>query len=434
MQKILIVDDDEFMLRFTMLILSKAKKYELICASSGEEAINLFEKHQPDMVLSDLRMPEMDGYELYQKLQEKGAGNIPIMFMTADENDESESKGFEMGAADYIRKPLKADILLRRVANILENASKIHGLKQAVDIDNMTGLLNKTAVQREISKVCENSQGVLLMIDLDSFKLVNDLHGHAIGDMILIKFAELIKHVIRSTDIAGRMGGDEFIAFCQNVPNESIIADKASYLNEKIVEAAKQYMGEDMNIPLGVSIGAVFAPYEGTDFHILYQKADKALYKVKQNGKHGYAVYSEHSANDETAIKHKLSDINKILGERNEAQGAYFVELEHFKTIYRLAVRLVSNYQKEIHFINVTLESNNESDIEDFRNVLSKTLRKSDCITQNGKNQFFILLIETKTEGSDMVKQRIINNMKEFANLSKCKLDFQFETIHALIQ
>ncbi|MBR1397227.1 MAG: diguanylate cyclase [Selenomonadaceae bacterium] len=426
MQKILIVDDEKMMLKLATRILSK--NYEIVCASSGAEAIKLFEIEKPDMILSDLLMPEMDGYELHRILNEKSAESVPIMFMTADESDESESHGFEIGAADYIRKPLKADILLRRVANILDNADKIHGLKKAADIDKMTGLLNKTAVQREIDKICKNSQGALLMIDLDSFKLVNDIYGHNMGDMILIKFAELINSIIRSTDIAGRMGGDEFIAFCENVEEESIIFDKTKYLNEKILESAKKYMGEDMNIPLGVSVGAAFVPSEGTDFSKLYKKADKALYKVKQNGKHGYAIYSEDKKNN---IPHKseVSDIKQILGERSEAHGAYFVALDYFKVVYRLFVRLADNYKKDIQFMKITLANEYEKDLETLKELLIKTLRKSDCITQNGSNQIFVLLMETSKQEAEVVKNRIINKIMQSEKLTNNKIDFYSESI-----
>ena len=104
MQKILIVDDEIIMQKIASKILST--KYKTICASSGAEAVKLFEIERPDMVLSDLMMPEMDGYELHRILQGKSSDSVPIMFMTADESDESESYGFEIGAADYIRKPL----------------------------------------------------------------------------------------------------------------------------------------------------------------------------------------------------------------------------------------------------------------------------------------------------------------------------------------
>lgn len=425
MQKILIVDDEKMMLKLATRILSK--NYDIVCASSGAEAIELFDNEKPDMVLSDLLMPEMDGYELHRILNEKSAEMVPIMFMTADESDESESHGFEIGAADYIRKPLKADILLRRVANILDNADKIHGLKKAADIDKMTGLLNKTAVQREIGKICEKSQGALLMIDLDSFKLVNDIYGHNMGDMILIKFAELINSVIRSTDIAGRMGGDEFIAFCENVKEESIIAEKSKYLNEKILESAKKYMGDDMKIPLGVSIGAAFVPNEGTEFKILYDKADKALYKVKQNGKHGYSIYSEEHKNTSNH-KNEISDIKQIFGERSEAHGAYFIEMEYFKAIYRLSVRLVSNYKTDIQFLRMIVKDFKDNDLVEIKNLLIKILRKSDCITQNN-NSIYILLMETPEHEIEVVKNRILDKIKQSDKISNCKIEFYSDTI-----
>ena len=241
MSKILIVDDDEMMLMMARHIL--ATKYEVITATTGAEAIKIFENERPDMVLSDLMMPEMDGYELHRILQEKSGELVPIMFMSANEDDESEIKGFEMGAADYIHKPLKPDVLLRRVGKIIDNLDKIHELEVKSSTDPLTKLLNKTAAQREIGEIVKKSSGALLMIDLDSFKLVNDIYGHNMGDKILINFAELIKKVIRESDLAGRMGGDEFIAFLQNVTDEKILKSKTAYLNEQILITAKKLMG-----------------------------------------------------------------------------------------------------------------------------------------------------------------------------------------------
>ena len=428
MPKILIVDDDEFTLKVANMMLSK--HYQTVCALSGTEAIKLFEEEKPDMVLSDLLMPEMDGYELHQILQEKSAGNVPIMFMTADESDESESKGFEVGAADYIRKPFKPDVLIRRVANILDHLDKIQGLKMAADIDPMTGLLNKAASQRKIGEMCSSKQGVLMMIDLDSFKLVNDIYGHGMGDKILIRFSELIKNVIRSSDLAGRMGGDEFIAFCQNVHDESIIAQKTKYLNEQLTASAKEYMGKDMNIPLGTSIGAVFAPNEGTEFSILYDKADQALYKVKQNGKHGYSFYGETHCDDNLSSTHKnISNIRMILDERNIEPCAYTVGFEHFRAIYRLMFRIVDNYNKGIQLMQITLKTEDKSLIKEFADTLRKTLRKSDCVTQQNSNQFLLLLIEAHFSECEVVKERILDKWKQIKSESECEIIFEMDSI-----
>ena len=401
MRKILVVDDEKIMLMLTQRILSK--KYNVICATSGAEAIKLFEKEPPDLVLSDLMMPEMDGYELHAILQEKSNGAVPIIFMTADESDESESKGFEIGATDYIRKPLKAELLLRRVDKAIENLDKIHGLKTAASTDPMTGLLNKSAVQKEIGEMIEKSSGVLLMMDLDSFKLVNDIHGHGMGDKILIRFSELIKNIIRETDLAGRMGGDEFVAYLQHVDDEKILQNKTEYLNKEILKSAKEFMGENFEIPLGVSVGAVFSPDEGKDFSELYKKADSALYKVKQRGKHGLAIFGEvHAAENSSE---ETSNLKMILGERNISNGAYFVDFEHFKTIYRLFVRIADVYQKDLSLLELDVPT--DISAEDFKEKIIHSLRKSDCVTQSGKNKFLVLLPETKTDDIEIVKSRL---------------------------
>ncbi len=413
LKKILIVDDEKMMLKMATRIL--AKNYKIVGASSGAEAIEVFKAERPDMVLSDLLMPEMDGYTLHRKLQELTDEPVPIMFMTADESDEAESRGFEIGAADYIRKPLKPDVLLRRVGNIIDNLDKILGLKQAADIDTMTGLLNKAASQREIAKLCSSATGVLMMIDLDSFKLVNDLYGHNMGDQILIRFSELLKNVIRSSDTAGRIGGDEFIAFCQNVRDENAIKEKTTHLNDELLSTAKNLMGADMNISLGVSIGAVFVPDGGTDFEELCRKADKALYTVKQNGKHGCAFYHDDHHVEKNSAR-SLSGMQMILGERNKAAGACVVEFEQFKVMYRWAARLVDNYQKDIQFMQLTLSD--EAAAEEFLEALTHTLRRSDCITQHGGNQFFVLLPETTAADAERVRARITERWG-----SKCALE-----------
>ena len=403
MQKILIVDDERIMLRIATKILSR--DYQTICAASGKEAIELFEQERPDLVLSDLIMPGIDGYELHRRLQEKSSEPVPIVFMSTDDSDESESKGFQLGAADYIRKPLKAEVLLRRVKNVLDKLDEIRGLTAAANLDMMTGLLNKTSAQREVGKLCSSSQGVLMWLDLDNFKLVNDLYGHAMGDKILTRFAELIKGVIRSTDVAGRIGGDEFLVFCQNVHDEKIIFNKVSFLNRQLIISAKNFMGEEMNLPLGTSVGAVFVPNEGRDFDSLLKKADKALYKVKHHGKHGCAFFGDDIAAE--AERRTIYETQLLLDERNHEAGAFFVDFDKFKAIYQFAARLNENSHGSAQFLRLTLDTNDDNARDEFPEVLIKSLRRRDCVTQLGRNQFLILLNDLPREFIQTVEQKI---------------------------
>ena len=421
MSKILIVDDEEMMLMMAKFVLSK--KYEIITAQNGAEAIEIFEREQPDMVLSDLMMPEMDGYELHRILQEKTSKPVPIMFMTADESEESEIKGFEIGAADYIRKPLKPDILLRRVGNIISRLDKIHELEEVVSTDLLTGLLNKSSAQEEIGKMVQKSSGALLMIDLDSFKLVNDIYGHAAGDKILISFGKLLKEVVRAQDLVGRMGGDEFIAFLQNVNDEKILKTKSDFLNAEILKSARTILGSDMEISLGVSIGAVFVPDEGREFATLYKKADNALYTVKRNGKHGLEVFGTKNHAAKSSSAEEITQMRQILSERNEKSGAYFVDFETFRKIYQLLVRMADSHKIGLTLMQFTLEAGDFA--EEFKEILINSLRRSDCVTQNGKKFLLLLMCENEIE-TDAIKERIFSQMK--GNLAE-QITFEYEQV-----
>lgn len=431
MKKILIVDDEKIFLMMTERILSST--YSTVCASSGEEAVEVYRRERPDMVLSDLRMPGMTGYELKQKLQDEFGEQIPFMFMTADTAEEAESRGFDLGAMDFVQKPFRADILLKRVGNILQTVEKIQGLKKAAVMDKMTGLLNKASAEAEISRLCKTAQGALLMIDLDNFKLVNDIYGHAMGDKILICFAEILKAVVRSVDIVGRLGGDEFIAFCQNVYDEVVIEKKSRFINKYLMDAAKELMGEEMNIPLGASIGCVIVPDEGIDFSELTQKADKALYAVKQNGKHGFVFYTDLSQKDEkiNSQNSNLTNVIKILSERNKKKGAFNLPFEQFVKVYQFLSRLNTNYKSKTCILLFSVREKEhasipaENAIDVFFDMLVSSLRQSDVVTKNGSNQCIAILPETSQLNVKSVTDRIMMNWGEIENSSSFEVVFE---------
>ena len=424
MKKILIVDDMIVPLMITENML--AGKYETFCAQSAKEAMEIYRAEKPDMVLSDFRMPGMTGYDLQIALQNEFHKKIPFMFMTAEEDDEVESRSFDNGAMDFIRKPFQPDVIQRRVANILRTVDEIQDLTKTSTTDALTGLFNKGSSEEELKKICKKSHGALMMIDLDSFKLVNDLHGHAMGDKVLIAFADILRATMRTTDLVGRMGGDEFVAFCHGVNDASAIAAKTQFINEKITEAAKQLMGEDMNIPLGASIGCVFVPQSGTDFADLYKKADKALYIVKQNGKHGYNIFSEDNAEDAVETVITLEQVTMILSERNIEPGAYVIPFENFRIIYRFLKRTRAGYGKTICIVLFSLKRTGDEENfslkqagEKFVECLHKTLRRGDVVTQNGINQFIVLL--TNTDAHHDVTRAVARVIENWGKLPEGK-------------
>ena len=405
MKKILIVDDMIVSLMMTENML--CGYYTTFCASSGKEAIEIYRRERPDMVLSDLRMPGMNGYELQQALQKEMQKAIPFMFMTADPNEDTESQGFENGAMDFIRKPFRPDVLLRRVGNILQTVEQIEGLKRHASTDSLTGLLNKSSAEEELKRVCAQAHGALLMIDLDSFKPVNDIYGHSMGDKVLMSFADILRASVRPDDVLGRVGGDEFIAFCHGMHDEPGIATKTASINARILAAAKELMGEELSIPLGASVGCVFVPQGGVEFPSLAKKADKALYTAKQNGKHGYAIFSETRQPDRSDEAEALTSVEKILGERSPGKGALHLPFEEFRAVYRFLRRTAEIFGKPSSILRFSLPKGTPTETEDaFLSLLCSTLRASDVVTKHG-GQFLVILVNTTFPNLSSAVERV---------------------------
>ncbi len=434
MKKILIVDDEKISLMMTEHILQT--QYETVCASCGQEAFEIFRQETPDLILTDLRMPGMSGIDLIEKLKAESGHSVPVMFMTADDSHDAEIQGFESGAVDYIRKPFRADILLRRIDNILQNVERIEGLTHAASTDPMTGLLNKSSSHLSIDRMCHDTQGVFMMIDLDSFKAVNDIYGHDMGDKILIRFSEILRSAVRSTDIIGRIGGDEFVAFCQHISDEEVIADKSRYINEELLRSAHEFMGEDMDIPLGASIGAAIAPTEGNDYTTLFGKADKALYDVKQNGKHGYLIYHEvvRDTNEDDTGDSGIAEAMSIMSERNRSKGAFSLPIEQFTLLYRFLSRMEQNYHEGNRLIIFNLRPKSSIPVEkkvseEFYNTLCQSLRASDVATQSSKSRAMVLLLESNQMYAEMVIDRIIDTWNQNGLASECEVTFEMAII-----
>ena len=292
----------------------------------------------------------------------------------------------------------------------------IIGLQKEISTDPMTGLLNKAGSYKTLTQVCKEETGILMMIDLDSFKLVNDLYGHDMGDKILIRFAELIKGAMDENDVTGRIGGDEFIGFMKRRMDEDDVQKLTRYLNRELMKSAKEYMGEDMNIPLGTSIGAVRVPVEGRDFDELHKLADKALYVVKQNGKHGYSFYQKKrsASDDEVQDNNSIDQMKQIMGERNEGKGAFFVNFEKLQVIYKFLNRNDNVTDATTGFLRFTLVGEDISDEtkDAFEDFLIVNLRKNDVVSRYA-GRFFVLCVGRNEEEFEEIAKRIAEKWEE---------------------
>ena len=423
---IIVVDDDTANLKMAGHILSR-NNMRVTALKSGQAFLDYVNDNgMPDLVLLDIKMPGMDGFETLGRLREmetaKGLMKTPVIFLTADEDTDTETRGFEVGVSDFIRKPFNPDVLLKRINNIMSNSQEMMSLKNEASTDKLTGFLNKSATAVELSRRCSDTSGCLMMVDLDSFKLVNDIYGHAAGDKVLIGFADIIRETVPAGSKCGRVGGDEFTVFAYGMTTEYAVRDFTITLNEKIVQLAKDIMGEDMTIPLGVSIGGVFVPRYGNDYNSLIKLADKSLYNVKKNGKHGYDLFDEdHSDLEEDNDKaHDIAAISEILGERSIQNVALQLDREAFAHVYRYVIRYLMRHHITGCKVLYTLKPDDGNydarfldNADEFGNVIRESLRKSDIFMRNRKNEYFVFLTDIRQDSVDKVAGHIIEGWQK---------------------
>ena len=440
---VIVVDDDIINLKTAGYFLSEAG-IRVTALQSGKALIEYIGKgEQPDLLLLDILMPETDGFETLKLVREyeqnKGIREIPVVFLTADENKEMETIGFSLGAIDFIRKPFEPKVFLKRIQNILSNSRLINTLSEEAVLDKLTGLLNKIKVNDELEKACRECRGVLLVLDLDGFKLVNDIYGHEMGDRILVRFAELLKKSFRANDIVGRIGGDEFVAFLKDVKDGKDVKRIIARLNEQLVESAQSILSGNVRIPLGVSAGAVMTE-EDSDYYELFNKADKSLYFVKQNGKHDCEIYHESEDIDLALMGDRRTDLRSlslILDERNIDNNALWLGNEAFGNVYRYMIRYLGRYHETACKVLISLDPvSDDMPAEEFREItdtlgelLRSTLRNSDMMMQSSPGQFFLLLPTVTEDNFESVMGRLKSEWEKIEGHEKVKLSCETESV-----
>src|SRR6056297_1285932 len=227
-QTILIVDD----VTQNIVILNSTLKddYNTLFAKSGEEALKVAKDNKPDLILLDVMMPGMNGFEVCKELKKnEELKNIPIIFVTALNDSGNESEGLNLCAVDYIRKPYNIDIVKLRVRNHLKMKEYRDELIRLSNTDRLTAIPNRRAImeafEREMKLAFRNQQPIgFIMLDIDFFKNYNDNYGHIAGDVTLYTVAQAISDSLkRPTDMVGRYGGEEFLCILPDTDKEGVM-------------------------------------------------------------------------------------------------------------------------------------------------------------------------------------------------------------------
>lgn len=301
---ILIVDDVEDNLEILEDLLT-FDGYNVQTVRSGEAALNLVHKSRPDLILLDILMPVMDGFEVCTRLKaDESTKDIPVVFVSSMADIEYKVKGFKVGGVDYINKPFHhAEILVRVNTHITMLRLRKHleeknaELERLANTDYLTNLYNRRrffqAAEDEFAGAIRSRNPIsITLIDLDHFKQVNDTYGHLVGDHVLVHIAKLIRTHCRVSDVAARYGGEEFI-----ILHPSIDRQNAFQVAERIRKAveATPFSLEGDEISLTLSAGVVDTKV-GRDFKRIDDilgLADKALYRAKDAGRNQVVVFDE---------------------------------------------------------------------------------------------------------------------------------------------
>ncbi len=442
---ILIVDDVTTNLKLAAEVLQE--HYKLSMAKSGQQALLFLQKAKPDLILLDVRMPEMDGYQTLERIKANPAtANIPVVFLTVDDQRESEIKGLKMGAMDFILKPFEPEVMLSRIDKILQIEDLRKNLSISARKDVLTGLWNRKHLEDEVERFLdENGQmAVFMIMDVDNFKQVNDTLGHIMGDAVLECIGRILKSSVGPRDVAARIGGDEFAVFLKGDYTDGEICQYCQMLFSQIDTELKEVMGHKETITLSVGIAQV--PMDAYDYFGLYSKADKALYHVKQNGKNDYHFYSRKEEEPEIFNLEgedssvDMERLEQFVEERNGVEGAYRVEYEGFKHIYHFVSRglgrngqtvqmalFTLNYIKSM---GITHEMLQEA-MKELERAIVVSLRQGDVTTQYSSFQYVVLLMNTSEENGEKVVQRILDTWDEMNEYSGIQLDYAIKQVEA---
>ncbi|MDL1963170.1 MAG: response regulator [Deltaproteobacteria bacterium] len=289
--RILIVDDERYNIKVLTDFLREDHK--IMAAKTGDQALKAAQgPNPPDLILLDIMMPGIDGYEVCKRLKaDSRTMHIPVIFVTAMDASDDEAKGFELGAVDYITKPFKPVIVKARIRTHIQLKLKTDLLDRIALLDGLTEISNRrcfdVTLEKEIRRAARDGSFLsLVLMDIDFFKKYNDRYGHVAGDACLQRVAKALERVLkRASDCAARYGGEEFAMILPGTDMESAI-HIAEEVRRTVAALNIQHAGSDVaeHVSLSLGVATVSADQKMSPLELI-EAADASLYQAKENGR-----------------------------------------------------------------------------------------------------------------------------------------------------
>ncbi|MCL2049659.1 MAG: response regulator [Defluviitaleaceae bacterium] len=307
---VLIIDDEAANIMTLTHILRD--EYVVRAVKSGREGVELAKAHLPDVILLDILMPDMDGFQVLKELKTDGTRDIPVIFITGLSSSADEEQGLKLGASDYITKPFTSSIVKLRISRQIQMKQQIEAIEHLSLTDHTTGLPNRRSFEQRLlvewTRAKREKESLSILIaDLDNFKKFNDTYGHLQGDMALkifsVTFGSIMK---RMGDFAARWGGEEFVAL---LPNTDVFGslNVAERIRAGIEALTPEKDGIASQITVSIGANTLVHPFESS-FDEFFSHADEALYRAKNSGRNKVCHFQEEEVTAVLAPKARAED------------------------------------------------------------------------------------------------------------------------------
>jgi diguanylate cyclase (GGDEF)-like protein len=288
--RILIGEDDrEQALALRSILLDE--DYDVALASDGAQVVRLAQTLRPDLVLLDLHMPVLDGFDALEELvADPRSCDVPIMIVSGADDLLPRMRGLKLDTVDFLRKPFSLLELLARIDRSLQQAAARSHLRLEASIDDLTGLGNARFLRERLaleqSRIARyGTHSAIVMVDVDKLKVINDQHGHVVGSRILKAIGDTLRTEIRDTDLAARYGGDEFVVLLPHTTSA-----EAGAFAERALAVLRRLKPEGVDVSMSLGVAALEGA-TGQSIDLVFAQADAAAYRAKRSGGGRVCIY-----------------------------------------------------------------------------------------------------------------------------------------------
>ena len=344
---------------------------------------------------------------------------------------------FKRDEADVIREEelaVESSRLLQDVLSTYTDRPRRNHVR-----DPLTGLWSSSYAMDEIDNYLseKRASGCFMLVDIDGFSQINDNLGHIVGDSVIKNISVILSEMMRNDDIICRVGGDEFILFFKDGGSKEFATAKAEEIILYLDDGLKNPVSDER---ISVSIGITLAQTDGRDFATLYNKADKALYLVKENGKHSYHFFSDEGS----MMRHTLAStridleyLKKFVSEKDSTPGGFMVEYESFKKIFRFLGRAQRRTSSPVILLLLTITAQDgspanseilEAAMIHLKSAITSAIRSGDVTTNYSSSQYLAILLESTTQNGYLIAERIRKIFYESIDYPDIRLTYDIDT------